>query len=459
MYSLDDIGKFVELLERERPNLLLLGAMTLSFPGALECARIAREKFGDEIFIVLGGRHASETIWLDDPSQRFESRVVHHLASPVALMKRGLVPCVFDLVVSGDGELVISTIGELLVHVLPGEAMAAILSGLRTQAIPGDWIAVACRNGEQTVVSRGIPLNYNELPSIASIYGVSAAFDVFEGRMTAHVFSDTGQGCVYDCTFCSERRSTTGGLRDISRAPERLYRQMSDAVKVIQDEWPGRGASAFVEDSILLGGSPKQIEQFCELLENDPVDIDFGVQFTIDQILRRQPLIERLSRVGMRYVFIGLETADPTEIGGMSKDIGSALAPWQQRFRSALTFLAANGIKCGCAILFGLGESHSSRISLLDGILDTRIMLGGPVTVSANWAVCHPLRAINPKIEYEYIDWGTPDGPYLELFHNFGEASLRYPLPDVRKPTLDELADVVNRLRKFHSLAELAEQS
>lgn len=449
LYSRDDLPAFIEVLQRERPNVLLLGAMTLCMPGAIECAKIAKAMFGDDIIVVLGGRHVTETIYLWHGKARQAADIMHHRASPARLIREGRIPPVFDVVVSGDGEFFIAELGEILARKRPPYDLEAILTEL-DRAIPGDWIASLPASSLE-VVSAGAPIDANELPPLASLFGVSAAFDVFGGRMTAHVFSDTGRGCVYDCDFCSERSGVTGGLRDIGNAARRLHRQLEDAANVIEQDHPGKGASAFVEDSILLGGSPRALDTLCELLEANPLPIEFGAQFTVDQILRREQQIARLSGVGLRYVFIGLETFDPDEIGGMSKDIGSKTGSWQARAERVFQVLAQNGIACGCALLFGLGESHKSRIALLDTVIDSRLRTGRPAVLSANWAVQHPLRNQTGKLEYDYLDWGTPAGPYLDLFHQFGEASLNYPLENQKAPEIHELEEVVSRLQAFQN--------
>jgi len=449
LYSLDDMPAFIELLKRERPNVLLLGAMTLCMPGAIECARIARKMFGREILIVLGGRHPSETIYLGAGRVREAENVRHHRASPTRLIADGRIPAFFDAIVSGDGEFVIAELGEIVARERAPYDPRAIFTKLDRVA-PGDWIISLPESG-QDIVSRGIPINANALPPLAGLFGVSASFDVFGGRMTAHIFSDTGRGCVYDCAFCSERSSITGGLRDISNAAARLYRQLEDAVKAIEEDHPGRGASAFVEDSVLLGGSPRALDKLCELLEAQPLPIEFGAQFTIDQILKREDQLARLSRVGLRYVFIGLETMDPDEIGGMSKDIGAKNGSWQSRSKRVFETLSRNGIACGCALLFGLGEAHVSRIALLDALIEERREFGTPSVVSANWAVQHPLRNHEDGVDYDYLDWGTPIGPYLDLFHHFGEASLRYGLRDQTVPQIEELVEIVQKLDEFEN--------
>jgi len=447
LYSLDNLPEFKRLLEREKPNLLLLGAMSLCMPGAIECAKIAREMFGRDILIVLGGRHASETIYLWNSKARHPGDVLHHRGSPSRLIREGRIQPVFDAVVSGEGEFLIAELGEIVAASRasydPGEIFGKL--SLKT---PGDWIVSLPSEGSD-IVSSGVPIDQNELPPLASLFGVSASFGIFNGRMTAHVFSDIGRGCVYNCDFCSERSSITGGTKDLGNAAFRLYRQFSDAVAVIEQDHPGRGASAFVEDSVLLGGSPRALDQLAELMEKAPLPIEFGAQLTVDQILKRGNQLARLSKVGLRYIFIGLETNEPSEIGGMSKDIGGKDGSWKDRSERVFELLRHIGIACGVALLFGLGESHSSRIALLNRLISAKRETGMPTVLSANWAVQHPLQEHGRDVGYDYVEWGTPIGIYLELFHHFGEASLNYRMMGVEPPSIDELNEIVAKLRNF----------
>lgn len=448
MYSLDDMERLRALLLSERPNLLLLGAMTLCMPGAIACARLAKEILGDEVLIVLGGRHASETIYLVNERDRDPATVRHHHASPGRLIRTCKLSPVFDVILSGDGEHIVARLGQALCGLHP-RRLASIADELNPET-PGQWIA-DFPSLDRTIVSVGKRIDYDQMPSIARIFGVGASFGVFGGRMTAHIFSDTGRGCVYDCAFCSERQSVTGGIRDIKGAPRRLHRQLRESAMAIAADHPGKGASAFVEDSIFLSGSPTAIAQFCDLAEQDPIDIVFGGQFTIDQILRRRELIARLGRNGLRYVFVGLETFEPNEIGGMSKDIGGRADSWQARFALALEILLENNISCGCALLFGLGEAQPSRVALLKSLIEHRRTLGQPVTISANWAVQHPLGSNGANTVEDYLRWGTPDGELLEAFHRFGEASLEYPLAGVDPPVLSEVQGILALLDQFEA--------
>ena len=162
------------------------------------------------------------------------------------------------------------------------------------------------------------------------------------------------------------------------------------------------------------------------------------------QAVGNKPL-RRLKPLGLDCIFIGLETFDPVEIGGMSKDVGHKKQSWVNRCEGALSFLHETGIKCGAAVLFGLGETQKSRLSLFDQVKDWRMRYSAPSPVSMNWAVQHPLASQEMAGNYDYTEWGTPEGPYLEIFHNFGEASLLYPIHGVRTPSLEELKEIYTR--------------
>jgi B12-binding domain/radical SAM domain protein len=438
MHSLaGDIEAFESLLLAARPNLLLLGAMSVCLPGAVACAQRARDLLGDEVFIVLGGRHVSETIYRD-PS----GVVRHHAGSPVRLASEGRTSSLFDAVVAGEGEDVIVKIGESVGRASTvhrgfdrGRVDLAELAAAR-----GDWICYRAGH-EEPLTSRGIGLPRHALPSPAAKFGVSTYFDVFGGRPTAHVFADIGSGCVFDCEFCSERRSVTGRIREPSGAAVRLFGQLRSAHQQIAGS--GRtSSSAFVEDSTLLGGSAAQIAVVSRLLRDAALDLKWGGQFTVDQVLRLADVLPSLVEAGFRYVFLGVETLDPNEVGGMSKDTRSRSAPWRDRTERAIALLADVGVQVGSAVLFGLGERQEHRLALLDWLFGLRDRCGSPAPISLNWATQHPLRGLDGGRNYRYLDWAVPEGEWAEAFSNFGEASVSYPLAGCAPPRLEEVREI-----------------
>ena len=441
LYSLDELCFLEKALHVEKPNLLLIGAMSLCFPGAIECAKLAKEILGDNVLIVLGGRHVNETVYL------LNDNLTHHPSSPLLLMKEKKIPPVFDCIVSGDGEHVIAEIGDIVPKINFNNKIASLADNLeKIKNSPGKWIVGFIHKGViKHVSSKGHPLDYSQIPSPVKMFGVSTSFDVFgENTVTAHSFSDIGRGCVYNCGFCSERSDVTGPVRNIESSPERLYRQLRDACETIHEEYGTKvQASAFIEDSVLLGGSPKLLRNFYNNLCNNPIKIKFGAQLTIDQILSRKEELILLKKVGLDYLFIGLETFSPEDIGGMSKDVGHKKSSWLIRATEVMEFLKNVDIKCGAAILFGLGEPHKNRLALLEQIKIWRKSYGMPSPVSMNWGTQHPLCGGDSGANYEYIEWGTSQGELLDLFHNFGEASEKYPLVGVEPPKIKEVRELV----------------
>ncbi|RIL07318.1 MAG: hypothetical protein DCC75_10135 [Proteobacteria bacterium] len=229
---------------------------------------------------------------------------------------------------------------------------------------------------------------------------------------------------------------------------------MAAACRVAREDHPGKEASAFVEDSVLLGGAPQYISSLACRLEHFPLPIRFGAQLTIAQILSRKDLVTRLRKSGLSYLFVGLETLEPSSIGGMSKDLGSKLHSWRKRAEEVFEFLSAINVRCGVALLFGLGESHYARITLLDHLQGWQRSFGIPAPISANWAVQHPLKGHDGGANYRYLDWGVPDGPFLEPFQEFGEASIKYPISGQPAPKLEEVLEIAAALRQLRTVSE-----
>jgi B12-binding domain/radical SAM domain protein len=444
MHSLkDDLPIFERLLEKIQPNLLLIGAMSLCLPGAIACAQKAKEMFGDEICVVLGGRHTNETIYIAQGGA-----IKHHPGSPLRLMAEERIGRVFDLVVSGEGEYIIASIGEIVGSLDQRKIPPAKISNYLQEVsqTPGRWIIGWVDKDKEihTIKGKGGQFDRNSLPSPAKMFGVSSIFNVFPGRLTAHVFSDSSSGCIYDCVFCSERRSVTGPLVQLDTAAERLFKQLKDAVSVIQQDSSPFGASAFIEDSTMLAGSNNALNHLVELLAREKIDLRFGGQLTIDQILSKVEIVKKLKAVGLDYLFIGMETLEPKSIGGFSKDIKSSGDSWLKRTEKVLEILSSLEIQCGFSLLFGLGETHDSRKRLFYQIKKWRKNYEMPNVVALNWAVQHPLKGYDGGTGYRYIEWGIPPGSvWLEVFHNFGEASVLYPLAGQKPPIFEEVKEIV----------------
>lgn len=427
---------FADKLMSVKPQVLFIGSMTLPFPAAIELAKLAKQKFGNNIFTVLGGKHAIETIYLS------QGEVKHHHGSATLLMQRGDIPQVFDLVVSGDGEEVIQKIGEVIGNeILNGNSIQNFSSYKNNfESIRGNFILSWIDDAEiQTLVKQNNPLDYPSLPSPISLFGTTSSFPVFSKELTAHIYSDMGKGCVCSCFFCSEGLRINGPVVQSGSPASRLYKQLKDASE------QGPSMSAFIEDSIILMGSPKHLNELADRLEQNPLNIVFGGQFTVDNLTnpKIQEAIIRLKNVGLTYIYTGMETINEDKAMAMSKNVHKGES-WLERTEAAVSFVTNSGIKHGLSILWGLGETAEDRVHQLEVVATWQKRFNNPVVVSPNWATQHPLF---DQSSFDYTSWGTNKAsPYLPYFVQlFGEAAEKYKLSGTELPEIDELKRLLNK--------------
>ncbi|WP_157968114.1 B12-binding domain-containing radical SAM protein [Edaphovirga cremea] len=435
-----------EKLSSFRPNLVLIGSMTLSTIGAYKVAKLIKEKLGDQVFILLGGKHINETIFFED------GVVKHHISSPIKLMQRGELDNVFDAVASGDCEDLIAEIGEVISHL-------SMISPNRVNIIPriywdvlenakGDWCLVWLEDNNTQMHLKGTGnLDYSTYPNVYEFYPINTNFKVLGGNKTAHGYSDSSKGCMYSCHFCSESAHVNGKVRNISTSVANLVNTFRKVLEI------GRsGTSIFVEDSIFLQASPKGLRDFHTAMKDLGITAKFGCQFTVDNILNPKvgALISELTEIGLNYIFVGLETNNDELASLMSKNRNQKIiyndkkATWIDKVKLMFEFCEDNNIQLGVSLLFGLGESQEDRRNLLNLIKIWQTNCGYPSVVSMNWAVKHPLRNVDVGNQYKYFDWGfsreDPRTPYLTRL--FGEVSDKYNLDGVESMTLDEVIEV-----------------
>lgn len=429
------------------PNLLLIGSMTISLPGAVELAREAKAQLGAHVLVVFGGKHAIET------TAATPNGALLHPASPVRLMESGEIPPVFDLVLAGDAEEAIAAIGELVgARHCVGEPATAVLDSPELESLAaarGDWTACWLRSGSvHHLRSATVPLPYDELTPPAALFPIGQGFPVFGTDLTAHAYSDTSKGCIYSCAFCSESQAINGKIHNLSTAPYRLARQFRAARQAAARRYASASVSVFVEDSILLQGKDAALKCFAKLLQADRCTMPFGAQFVTDMILdpRRQDAFSALARAGLRYVFVGLETADEAIAGGIHKNRSASDAGdgWIDRNRRVIDVLRGHGVDCGFSVLFGLGESQEQRIELLYTLARWQEETGQPRCVSLNWAVRHPLKDMACTEPDTYTGWAVdPNCPRLPYIASlFGEASTRYCMEGGGMCSLTELQEL-----------------
>lgn len=163
----------------------------------------------------------------------------------------------------------------------------------------------------------------------------------------------TAVGCAQSCNFCTTQLMTGSHVH---------YRDSQSVVSEIRDLRDNLGVRRiwFNDDSMLRKGN-ESLRRCLEILEGvaRPHDVlSYRMLARCDAVLTHQSSLERLKRLGLREVFMGVESSEQSELDSMGKRLDSDTAA------DALHVLADAGIVA--TIGFMMFTPESSVESLRD---------------------------------------------------------------------------------------------
>ena len=413
---------FVEhVLEVIQPRVVLLSAVSPGHRYAIDMAQTVRRHM-PETLIVLGGRHADETMRYRDVTGQLD--LAH--SSTLKVMADGRAEPVFDFVVSGDGYWALDLLMKAISIAMDVERKAAsvldVVRALDALAslggpLPGQAVIAAVDGGQAHVFPlRGHLFDLAELPSPYEAFAIRARFPIFpaadgSARRTAHMM--TANACPYHCCYCSESTSVAGRAIRFTQGP----------VKASLDrvlEYVCYGAEAmFFDDPIFCGGNTRLMLDFCSALaqarihrvENawlrDDSDwrrleaLEWGAQLTVEFLTSLQSrdkaleLLRAMRAAGCTYLYFGIESMSPVIMSKIHKNLQRADSPaWSAKVHAALSVTQQADIRAGASILFGLdGETRGTVDETIQGI--ARLLSSGLLCIaSPNILTYHPATAI-----------------------------------------------------------------
>ena len=123
----------------------------------------------------------------------------------------------------------------------------------------------------------------------------------------------TSRGCINRCAFCSESRIWR---KYRFRSSENIYKEIKHQIS----RYPL--IKLFFFNSSLINGNIEVLDELCDLLIKNKIDIHWGGQATIREEMTKE-FILKMKRAGFSYVSYGLESASPQIL----KKIGKSFTP------------------------------------------------------------------------------------------------------------------------------------
>jgi radical SAM superfamily enzyme YgiQ (UPF0313 family) len=423
------------VLEQVQPKVVLISAVSPAHRYALQIARAVRTKLPDCI-IILGGRHADETVHFDATRElRFEPSGLL-----TKILENALEENIVDFLVAGQGyhalDLLMKSISlamDVKTRTVDVESVVAVMKEFPPLfgPLPGRSLIVCPRPDTfHAFPLLGPELDLSKLPSPYKAFAIRARFPIFEIgdriALTAHMM--VTNACPYHCFFCSEGSTIVGGF---------LYFRDADGIqKAIERvvEYIHYGAEAvFFDDSVFWGGNVARIVHFCrewtkvrkeaqdsnadeiELFGHTVnrrkiLDFTWGAQLTTDFLASRREEQAYTALYAMHdarctYIYLGIESMSETVIQHVHKNVNRS-QPWEDRVRRALGMAHEVGIRVGSSVLFGLeGETQETIMETIDKVeellAEDLLMIASPniLTYHPNTEITH-LHQMEHKLDY-----------------------------------------------------------
>ncbi len=437
----DTKSELLTILKERSPVVVLISSVSCAHRYALAIAREVK-KYSPSTIVVLGGRHADETVQYDPKTDL----VTYSYSSTVRSICDGRTSHNIDFIVSRDGAYCLDYLMKALSLAFdPVERIidrASISDALQHMAreyhdVRGQSILTWLTPEEpKPILFQGSRYTLSDIPHIYHAFAIRAHFPIFTDHedkvlRTAHVL--TTDACPYQCSFCSEGIGVMGRMNKLSRQPAET---MIERVKQLADYGAG---SLFFDDSVMFGGNMVAIRQFSFLLaelkeglsenalaEAKPPDgiltetglanickMQWGAQLTGEFLStfqteeRAREMLSLMARSGCTYIYFGIESLSETIISGVHKHRNEKTnTSWINKIRKSLRIVKSVGIRVGSSVLFGLeGETRDTIDETIIGI-EALIDEGLLDLASPNIMTYHPgteitrLHQMDNKLDY-----------------------------------------------------------
>jgi anaerobic magnesium-protoporphyrin IX monomethyl ester cyclase len=262
-YSKNPYETFVRFLKKNAVDLVGISSMTGAFNNALKLAEIAK-RF--DKYVVMGGYH------------------------PTALPEDVLKSPYVDAVIIGEGDM---TFKDLVING-PSRDVAGM-----TFMENGEIAHTGCRPLIKDLDGLPHPLRHIRPPRFGEPgdeYSIDTVY--------------TSRGCPWTCTFCA---NDTVNKRWRARSPENVIEELAQ----LHD--PKRKKLIKIWDANFLT-NVKRVGKLCDLMiENKLTHFKIWTETSVGDIVRAENIMEKLYRVGLRNISLGIESPNAETLKLMNK--------------------------------------------------------------------------------------------------------------------------------------------
>jgi anaerobic magnesium-protoporphyrin IX monomethyl ester cyclase len=268
----------------------------------------------------------------------------------------------FDYAVIGEGEQTLAELVETIEHAKDPSDVKG-LAFLKN----GKPFKTAPRPSQQNLDSLPMPAFdlFDKETYTAPIFGENARFTTLE----------TSRGCPYNCEFCSVTAMWGHCWR--FKSVTRILKEL-EYVKTLGYNW-----IFIVDDNFMVPANISKRSLLFKEMQNRKLDsLNFLAQMRADMAARRPDLIRKAAQVGLRIVFIGVESGNDEILGAMSK--GTCTATTAKGVR----ILHKNGILIHGGFIIGAPYETRKQIACTVKYADQLRALG---LDSAQFSIYTPL--------------------------------------------------------------------
>ena len=314
-----DIGqRFIEVVDRFKPTLIAVSAMTTNYEQSLDIIKQAKVQAKHSFEVIFGG--------------------VHPTLMPEEVMKEHAT----DYVCIGEGE---EPLLELCSSLEKGEDVSGILN-----------LYIKKGNGKRGEIIRNGLRPFVDLDSLPtpdfSIFDPRYFFKPFQGDIYRGVFMSTSRGCPRGCAYCVNNKLNKL-FKDCGRKQIR-FQSPKIVAKHIEFIQKNHGVNwiRFSDDTFLMR-TLKDLKELASLLK--PLGIMFGC--AIDPVTVTEEKVKAVKEMGCVSMSIGIETGNETM---RRKVLGRNIS--NEQIRRAIKIIRDHDIKISAFNMIGLPDETSENV-------------------------------------------------------------------------------------------------